>query len=83
VQFAPLLGIVYMLIAYRGRYPHRIWLLWGLVFYTAAKFFEFGDKAVFAATHHAISGHSIKHLLAAVAPLCVYMMLRKRRATAG
>lgn len=78
VQFGPLLAIVYLLIAYRGRYAHRIYLLWGLVFYAAAKVFEFGDSAVYSATDHAISGHSIKHLLAAVSPYCIYLMLRKR-----
>ena len=78
VQFAPLLAIVYMLIAYRGRYTKRAYLLQGLIFYALAKAFEFGDSAIYSATDHAISGHSIKHLLAAVSPYCVYLMLRKR-----
>lgn len=80
VQFAPLVAIVYMLVAYRARYTHRVYLLAGLIFYALSKVFEFGDTAVYSATHHAVSGHSIKHLLAAIAPYCVYLMLRKRTA---
>ena len=78
VQFAPLVAIVYMLIAYRGRYTHRVYLLGGLIFYALAKVFELGDSVVYSMTDRAISGHSIKHLLAAVSPYCVYLMLRKR-----
>lgn len=79
VQFAPLLAIVYILIAYRGRYTHRGYLAWGLVFYGLAKVTEFADAAIFSATAGAISGHSLKHLLAAAAPFCIYLMLRKRK----
>ena len=80
VQFAPLLAIVYMLIAYRGRYTHRMYLLGGLIFYALSKLFELGDSMVYSATDHAISGHSVKHVLAACSGYCVYLMLRKRTA---
>jgi hypothetical protein len=78
VQFGPLAASVYMLIVYPARYPHRGYLAIGLVFYALAKVFEFADGGVFAATSGAISGHSLKHLVAALAPLCVYLMLRAR-----
>ena len=80
VQFAPLLALVFVVIAFPGRYSHRGYLLLGLVFYAAAKVAEFYDRAIFDATAAAISGHSVKHLLAAVAPYCVYRMLRERTA---
>ena len=80
VQFAPLVAIVFMLVAYRGRYTHRGYLAAGLVFYILAKVFELGDSVVYSATDSVVSGHSVKHLLAAVAPYCVYLMLRKRTA---
>ena len=82
VQFAPLVAIVYMLIAYRGRYSHRSYLMGGLIFYALAKAFEMGDSVIYSATDGAISGHSIKHVLAAGSPYCVYLMLRKRKAVA-
>ena len=78
VQLAPFLAIVFMLIAFPARYTHRGYLLWGLVIYGLAKVAEFGDTAIFSATAHVISGHTLKHLLAALAPYCVYLMLRKR-----
>ena len=47
-------------------------------FYLLAKLLEHFDAAIFSALH-VISGHSLKHLLAAVAPLFLYFMLRRRR----
>jgi len=78
VQFAPLIAIVYVLIAFPARYTHRSYLVWGLVFYGLAKVAEFADAAIYSATAHVISGHSLKHLLAALAPYFVYVMLKKR-----
>jgi hypothetical protein len=78
VQFGPLAAIVYMLVVYPARYPHRRYLAIGLVFYAVSKIFELADGAIFAATGGTISGHSLKHLVAALAPLCVYLMLRAR-----
>jgi hypothetical protein len=80
VQFAPLIAIVFVLIAFPARYTHRGYLVWGLVFYGLAKVAEFADAAIYSATGHVISGHSLKHLLAALAPYFVYVMLRKRGA---
>jgi hypothetical protein len=40
---------------------------WVIFFYALAKLFEIADHAVFDATHHLISGHSLKHLTAALA----------------
>jgi len=81
VQFGPLAAVVYMLVVYPGRYPHRGYLAIALVFYVLAKLFEFADTAIFSAMSGAISGHGLKHLAAAGAPLCVYLMLRARRST--
>ena len=78
VQFGPLAATLYMLLAYAGRYPHRGYLALGIVFYAIAKVCEFADGPIFSATAGAISGHSLKHLVAALAPLCVYLMLRAR-----
>ncbi|HYC44025.1 MAG TPA: ceramidase domain-containing protein [Burkholderiales bacterium] len=80
VQFGPMLVIVFLLFAYRGRYGHRVYLVWALAFYMLAKVAEFGDVAIYEITGNAISGHTLKHLLAAVAPYFVYVMLRERKA---
>ncbi len=49
-----------------------------LAVYLVSKLAEHYDRAVFALTGEIISGHSLKHLLAATALLVVYGMLRRR-----
>jgi len=83
MQFAPLLALVFMVIAFPGRHSHRAYLILGLLLYGLAKVAELGDAAIFAATSGAISGHSVKHLLAACSPYCVYLMLRRRKPLEG
>ena len=78
VQAAPLLAIPYVLAAFPGRYTHRHYLLYGVAFYALAKVAEYYDREIYALTSNALSGHSLKHLLAAAAPFCVYLMLRRR-----
>lgn len=82
VQFAPLIALPFVVIAFPGRYSHRGYLMLGLLFYALAKAAEIGDAAVFSTTGGAVSGHSLKHLLAAGAPYCVYLMLRRRKPVA-
>jgi hypothetical protein len=82
VQFAPLLAIPFILGLFPGRYTHRGYLLYGLMFYALAKAAEYYDRETFGLTSQFISGHSVKHLLAAMAPLFLYLMLRRRRETA-
>lgn len=79
VQFSPLIAIVFVLLIYPARFTHRAYLVYGLICYAAAKVVEFGDHAIFGATSSAVSGHGLKHLLAALAPFFVYLMLRARR----
>jgi hypothetical protein len=38
-----------------------------IVFYVLAKLFELGDATVFELTGHLVSGHTLKHLAAALA----------------
>ena len=78
VQGAPLLAIPFILAMFPGRYTHRVYLLYGLAFYALAKVAEFYDRETFGLTSQFISGHSVKHLLAAGAPLFLYLMLRRR-----
>lgn len=47
-------------------------------FYALAKVLELFDKPIFA-TLHVVSGHSLKHLAAAVAGYCILRMLQKRK----
>jgi hypothetical protein len=79
VQLAPMLvaGLVFFVPA---RYSHRHYLLYALACYALAKLAELGDRAVLAWSSGLLSGHSLKHLLAAAGVLCFYLMLRRRKA---
>ncbi|MGA0023596.1 MAG: ceramidase domain-containing protein [Burkholderiales bacterium] len=79
VQGAPLLAIPYVIAAFPGRYDRRHYLLYGVVLYVLAKMAELLDFQIYSASAGAISGHSLKHLLAAAAVLCVWQMLKKRQ----
>ncbi len=78
VQLAPLVILLLVVVMFSGRYTHRTYLLYGLGFYLLAKFAEYWDREFFALTANALSGHSLKHLLAACGLLFVYLMLRWR-----
>lgn len=80
VQLAPMLAVVLALVLLPGRYTHRRYMAYALVFYAAAKLLELGDRQLMAWSAGALSGHSLKHLAAAAGVLCFYVMLKKRSA---
>ena len=49
---------------------------WVILLYGLAKLFELSDHAIFEATHELISGHTLKHLAAALAALPVLHAVR-------
>lgn len=61
------------------RYSHGSLLLWAAGWYGLAKVFETWDIAVFRLTGGWMSGHTIKHLLAAGAVFAIVRQLRRRR----
>jgi hypothetical protein len=80
VQFAPLLCIPLMLAMFPARYTQRRYILYGLGLYGLAKVAEMQDKEIFMLTAHVVSGHTLKHLLAAGAIIALLLMLRRREA---
>jgi hypothetical protein len=78
VQFVPILAIPVVLLATRPRlvpdYP--LWLV--LAAYVAAKACESYDDAILARLHW-ISGHTLKHLVAAAGLYCFVLAVRIRR----
>jgi hypothetical protein len=78
VQLAPFLAILVVVFAFHGRYTHRAYLLHGLALYALAKISESYDAEIYSLTARALSGHTLKHLLAAGAVLMVYLMLLRR-----
>lgn len=77
VQFYPMLAIPLLLILWPPRYTQagRFWAVSG--FYAVSKACELLDRQIFAATGF-VSGHTLKHLFAALSALWLVPMLRRR-----
>ena len=78
IQLIPLLILPFIMALYPAKYSHKWLLLAGVGWYVLAKLAELGDKAVFAATQGIISGHTMKHLLAAAGCFSILWALKKR-----
>jgi hypothetical protein len=78
VQLIPLLILPFVMMLYPARYSHQWLFLAGVIWYGLAKLAELGDKVVFAATGGLISGHTIKHVLAAVGCASILVALKIR-----
>ncbi len=71
-------GVLLVLVLSLARPVHGaigLKLGWVIFFYGLAKLFELSDQALYEATQHLISGHSLKHLAAALAALPVFQAL--------
>jgi len=78
VQFFSALALLVLLVLRPPRYTRTSDLLWMLALYVAAKLLELGDRVVFA-LGGIVSGHTLKHLLAATATFQLVRHVRQRR----
>jgi hypothetical protein len=78
VQYGSLLWVVVLLLLYPARYSGTRYLVTGLVVYGVSKMFEVADRQTWEVAR-IVSGHTLKHLVAATGVACVVVMLRKRR----
>ncbi|MBT2987426.1 MAG: ceramidase domain-containing protein [Candidatus Thiodiazotropha sp. (ex Ctena orbiculata)] len=79
VQFFPLLMIPFLMTLFRSRFTHQWLLFFAFVLYAVAKGSEAYDMAVFQMTREVVSGHTIKHLLAAASCYMILIMLQRRK----
>ena len=79
VQLVPLLTIPAVMILFRSGYSHQWLLLLALGLYVLAKVAESYDMAIFQNTQELLSGHSVKHLLAAAGCYSILVMLQRRK----
>jgi len=77
VQFYPMLAIPIMMICFRSHCTHVYAYWWLLLAYIAAKLFEHFDGEFFDALGF-ISGHSLKHLTAALGMYVLLAFYQKR-----
>jgi hypothetical protein len=79
VQFLPIILIPIILLLFKSGYLSNRLLIAALVLYFAAKIFEYFDRQIFQSTG-ILSGHTIKHLLAGIAVLCIILAVPVRNA---
>ena len=74
-------GLVIFLVALLlpPRYTRSTDSLWVVGFYALAKVLETWDRQMFALTGRSVSGHTLKHLAAALAGYWVLRILMKRK----
>jgi len=76
VQFGGMALVLTLALAKPMAHAVGLKLGWVIFFYALAKLFELGDHAIYEASHHLISGHTLKHFTAALAGLPVLMALQ-------
>ena len=77
VQFLPLILIVLIFALYKFPKNYLPYISGVLVFYALSRLTEFLDHQIYNSLQF-ISGHTLKHLFAAVAAFCILIMLRQR-----
>ncbi|PTQ77547.1 ceramidase [Nitrosomonas oligotropha] len=80
MQFYSILLIVWISLRFPSRYTHGNGIYQIIALYAVAKVFEMLDAQIFAWTNGWISGHTFKHLIAAIAAYGIVRILRKREA---
>lgn len=80
MQMIPMLLIPLLLWRYPPRYSGDRVILAVLGLYLLAFVFDLSDRPVFALTGGWVSGHTIKHVIAALAALAMVRHLRRRHA---
>ncbi|MCG7985311.1 MAG: ceramidase [Candidatus Thiodiazotropha lotti] len=79
VQFIPLLTLPFFMLLFSNGFTHQGLLFVALVLYALAKGAEAYDTAVFQMTGEIVSGHTVKHLLAAFGCSSILIMLKRRK----
>lgn len=82
VVFLPMLLVLAILFLYQPAIGSARYFWWMILCYALAKASEFLDAQIYAAGA-LLSGHSLKHLFAALTPALVLYMLRHRRGNSG
>ncbi|XP_061365815.1 uncharacterized protein LOC133309088 [Gastrolobium bilobum] len=77
-QIVPCIAIPLMAILLPPMYTHSMYWLWAAGFYPLAMLQDATDRVIYKLTFHTVSGHTLKHLTAAMAPLITTVMLAKR-----
>lgn len=77
IQFLPMLIIPVLVVIYPSRQPRSHWVWYILIAYTCAKFLEQFDISLH--NHIGVSGHTLKHLAAALGAYGVAAIMHSRK----
>ena len=77
VQFGSMLAILLLIVLFPPRYTRTTDLVVSFLIYGLAKVFEAADRPIFAGGH-IVSGHTLKHLAAALSAFWILRMLQLR-----
>jgi hypothetical protein len=78
IQLFPVIALPLMMLLFRARYSRGSELLVVIVIYVAAKALEHFDTAIWELSGQTVSGHTAKHVVAAMATWFVLDMLKQR-----
>ncbi|MFN8769481.1 MAG: ceramidase domain-containing protein [Neisseriaceae bacterium] len=78
-QAYPFIMVILVMLLYPPKHSHTYLIIAAIVSYGIAKVCEFLDKGIYTITFHLISGHTLKHLFAALSVLFIAKHLSKRK----
>ena len=78
VQFVSMALLLIIIFVYKPTHLQTKYLLYAFLFYILSKIAEHFDKQVYELLGYIVSGHTIKHLLAAIATFFFYVLLKRR-----
>jgi hypothetical protein len=78
VQVFPMLALPLMMLLFKPRYSRGLELFLALLVYAGAKALEHFDAKIWGLTTQTVSGHSLKHVAAALAAWLILDMLKRR-----
>jgi len=79
IQLLPMMLIPAVLLLYARRRSEDRFIILAVVFYAFAKGTEYFDQEVYRMTCRLLSGHSLKHLVAAAGCAILFAMLKRRK----
>lgn len=78
-QFYSIALILWLSLRFPSRYTHGTYVLHVIALYAAAKIVEILDAQILIWSNYIVSGHTLKHLIAALAAYRIVQMLRGRK----
>jgi len=83
LQSVTFLAITAVLFLYEGRFTLNRYLLYAFGLFILSKITELGDRQLYSVTNSLLSGHTLKHILSALAVFYLYLMLKRREPQEG